>query len=150
MPTDVNFEDILNQQASDVKPPPLLPVGTYDTVIIGLPEQGKSTKKQTDFFKFTHRIIAALDDVDPDELSEAFPEGVAGKEIENTFYVTPKSIFMLTEFYKNCGIDIEGKTVRACLDDVPNSRVRVHIKHEPSDDGQRMFAKIGRTLPDED
>lgn len=145
-----NFASILDQPADAVKPPPLLPPGTYDTVIVGLPEAGQSAQKKTDFFKFTHRIIAAGDDVDPDELNEAFPDGVAGKTVDNTFYLTENSLFMLTEFMKNCGVEMEGKSVRACIDEVPNSRVRIHIKHEPSQDGQRVFARVGRTLPAED
>jgi hypothetical protein len=143
----INFGTILDQPADDVKPPPLLPVGTYQTVIKGLPETGKSSKKETEFLKFTHRIIAALDDVDTDALNEAFPEGVAGKEIDNTLYLTQKSLFMLTDFLKNCGIDFsDGKTVRAAVDEVPNAEIGIVIKHEPSDDGQRIFARVARTV----
>src|SRR5258705_10563889 len=76
-----NFASILDQPAADVKPPPLIPVGTYHTVIQGLPEAGQSSKKQTDYFKFQHRIVAALDDVDQDALAESFPEGVTAKTI---------------------------------------------------------------------
>jgi hypothetical protein len=142
-----NFADILDQPAADVKPPPLLPAGTYHTVIAGLPEAGKSSQKQTDFFKFTHRIVAALDDVDADELAEAFPEGVQGKTIDNTLYLTEKSLFMLTDMLKNCGIDFsDGKSVRAAIDETPNAEVGVVIKHEPSQDGQRIFARVARTV----
>jgi hypothetical protein len=140
-----SFEDILNTPMDSIKPPPLLPVGSYHTVIKGLPEKGKSKEKQTDFFKFTHRIIAALDDVDPEELETAFPEGVAGKEIDNSFYITEKSAFMLTDFLKNCGIT--GLSVREAIDNTPNAEVIIFVKHEPSQDGQRMFARVGRTAP---
>jgi len=142
-----NFASILDVPASDVKPPPLLPVGTYHTVIAGLPETGQSSQKQTDFFKFKHRIVAALEDVDQDELNEAFPEGIAGKEIDNTLYLTEKSLFMLTDMLKNCGIDFsDGKTVRAAVDETPNAEVGIFIKHEPSQDGQRIFARVARTV----
>jgi len=93
------------------------------------------------------RIVAALDDVDQDALAEAFPDGVSGKTVENTLYLTEKSLFMLTDFLKNCGIDFEdGKSVRAAIDETPNAEVGIVIKHEPSDDGQRIFAKVGRTV----
>jgi hypothetical protein len=142
-----NFADILDQPAADVKPPPMLPVGTYHTIIQGLPEAGKSSQKQTDFFKFTHRIVAALDDVDEDALNEAFPEGVSGKTIDNTLYLTEKSLFMLTDMIKNCGIDLSGgKSVRAAIDETPNAEVGIVIKHETSQDGQRVFAKVARTV----
>ena len=142
-----NFAEILDQPAADVKPPPLLPVGTYHTVIAGLPESGKSSKKQTDFLKFTHRIVAALEDVDGDSLTEAFPEGVTGKEIDNTLYLTDKSLFMLTDMLKNCGVDFgDGKSIRAAVDETPNAEVGIVIKHEPSEDGQRIFARVARTV----
>jgi hypothetical protein len=142
-----NFADILDQPAADVKPPPLLPAGTYQTVIAGLPEAGNSSKKQTPQFKFTHRIVAALDDVDAEELALAFPEGIQGKEISNTLYLTEKSLFMLTDMIKNCGIDLSGgKSIRAAIDETPNCEVGIVIKHEPSDDGQRIFARVARTV----
>lgn len=144
-----SFEDILNQQVDDVKPPPLLPVGTYLTVIAGLPERGKSSQKQTDFFKFTHRIVAADEDVDQAELDEAFPDGLAGKTIDNTFYITTKSAFMLTDFIKNCiGEEaVKGKTVAASIEEVVNAEVKIQIKHEPVGDTGRFRATIARTLP---
>lgn len=143
----VNFAGILDQPAADVKPPPLLPPGTYHTVVQGLPETGQSSRKQTDFLKFTHRIVAALDDVDQDQLAESFPEGLAGKTIDNTLYLTEKSLFMLTDFLKNCGIDFsDGKSVRAAVDETPNAEVGIVIKHEPSEDGQRIFARVARTV----
>ena len=142
-----DFVDILDVPAEDVKPPALLPVGTYHTVIKGLPERGKSSQKQTDFYKFTHTIVAPLNDVDADELAEAFPDGVQGKEIENTLYLTEKSLFMLTDMIKNCGVDISGgKSVRAAIDELPNSEVGILIKHEPSQDKSRIFARIARTV----
>lgn len=145
--TDTNFADILNQPAEDVKPPAPFPVGTYLTVIAGLPEKGKSPQKQTDFFKFTHRIVAAEDDVDANELAEAFPDGLAGKTIDNTFYLTEKSLFMLVDFIKNCGVDVTGKSVIACVDELPNAEVKIFIKHEPVGDTGRFRATIARTLP---
>jgi hypothetical protein len=147
MATDTNFEDILNQPAADVKPPPLIPVGSYHTIIQGLPETGESTKKKTKFFEFTHRFVAALEDVDQETLDEAFPDGIQGKTIKNTQYVTPASLFMLTDMLKNCGIDFsDGKSVRAAIDEVPNAEVGIVIKHEPSEDGTRVFARIARTF----
>lgn len=140
------FEDILNRPADEIKPPVALPVGTYHTIIVGLPEKGKSSKKQTDYFKFVHKIVAALDDVDTDALAE-LEGGVSGKEVDNTFYITEKSAFMLVQFLENCGIETAGKSLGACIDETPNREVLIHIKHEASDDGQRVFAKVGYTAP---
>lgn len=140
------FEDILNRPADDIKPPPVLPVGTYHTVLVGLPERGKSSKKQTDFFKFQHKIVAALDDVDQEALAE-LDGGISGKEIDNTFYITEKSAFMLVQFIQNTGVDTEGKSLGAAIDETPNREVLIHIKHEASEDGMRVFARVGSTAP---
>lgn len=140
------FEDILNRPADTIKPPPVLPVGTYHTVIVGLPERGKSSKKQTDFFKFKHKIVAALDDVDTEALAEV-EGGVSGKELDNTFYITENSAFMLTQFLENAGIDLKGKSLASAIDETPNREVLIHIKHEASEDGQRVFARVGYTAP---
>jgi hypothetical protein len=140
------FEDILNRPAEDIKPPAVLPVGTYHTILVGLPERGKSSKKQTDFFKFKHKIVAALDDVDTEALAE-IDGGASGKEVDNTFYITENSAFMLVGFLENCGIATTGKSLGTCIDETPNREVLIHIKHEASEDGQRVFAKVGYTAP---
>lgn len=140
------FEDILNRPAEDIKAPPVLPVGTYHTIIAGLPERGKSSKKQTDFFKFTHKIVAPLSDVDEEALAQV-EGGVIGKTIDNTLYVTEKSAFMLKELLENTGVDLSGKTLAAGIDEVVNREVLIVIKHESSEDGQRTFAKVGKTMP---
>ena len=144
MPT--NFADILDQPADAVKAPALLPPGTYSSVVVGLPESGSSSQKQTPFFRFTHRITGAHEDVNETDLEEAFPNGLDGKEITNTFYLTENSAFMLVDFLKNCGIDTEGKTIRAMVDEVPNAEVGIVVKHEPSQDGTRIFARVARTI----
>jgi len=145
--TSTNFQDILNRPSEEIKPMPILPLGSYHTVVIGLPEQGESSKKKTPQLKFTHKIIAPLDDVDPDAIAEFEADGetIVGQEMENIFYVTPKSANMLKEFIKDCGVDLAGKSMAEGLDEVPNSEVIIYIKHEQSDDGTRTFSKVSRT-----
>lgn len=142
-----NFQDILNRPSEDIKPPAVLPMGSYHTIVVGLPEQGQSSKKKTDFLKFTHKIIAPLDDVDPDTIAEFQQDGetIAGQEVDNTFYITEKSANMLKEFIINCGVDLTGRSIAEGLDDVPNSEVIINIKHEASDDGKRVYSKVGST-----
>ena len=141
-----NFASILDQPVETIKPPPLLPTGTYHTILAGLPEAGFSSQKQTPQLKFKHRIIAALEDVDQEELAAAFPDGVTGREVDNILYDTPNSAFMIVDLLKNCGAYTEGKSARACIDDTPNAEVGIFIKHEPTQDGTRMIAKVGRTV----
>jgi len=147
-----NFQDILNKNADDIHPPPVLPEGSYHSVLMGLPEQGESSKKKTPQLKFTHKIIAPLDDVDPDHIAEFEAEGetIAGQEVENIHYVTHKTENMIKEFLINCGIDMAGKSLAEGIDETPNSEVIVFMKHEQSDDGKRTYSKVRYTakIPD--
>ncbi len=142
-----NFTDILNRPSEEIKPPVTLPMGSYHTVVMGLPEQGQSSKKKTDYLKFIHKIIAPLDDVDPDAIAEFQQDGeqIAGQEVDNTFYITDKSANMLKEFLLNCGVNLDGRSMAEGLEDVPNAEVIIFIKHEASEDGKRTYAKVGST-----
>lgn len=143
-----SFEDILNRNSDDIAPPPVLPQGPYHTIIVGLPEQVVSAQKKTPGLKFIHKIVAPLDGVD-EEAIDQIDGGVVGKEISNTLWVTEGSAFMLKDFLTHCGIDLEGKTMGAALDEVPNREVIVFIKHDiiGDGDGARKIAKVGRTAP---
>ncbi len=142
-----NFQDILNRPSEEIKPAPTLPMGSYHTIIMGLPEQGESSIKKTPQLKFTHKIIAALDDVDPDAIAEFEADGetIAGQEVENTFYISDKAANLLKEFIINCGVDLTGKNMAEGLDEIPNAEVIINIKHEASKDGKRVFSKVGST-----
>jgi len=142
-----NFQDILNKNSDDIKPPPTLPMGSYHTIVMGLPEQGESSVKKTPQLKFIHKIIAPLDDVDPDAIVEFEADGekIAGQEVENILYISDKAANMLKEFLINCGVEMAGRSIAEGLDDVPNSEVIVNIKHEASRDGKRVFSKVGST-----
>src|SRR5712691_7983705 len=41
-----NFTEILNRPSEEIKPPVTLPMGSYHTIVMGLPEQGQSSKKK--------------------------------------------------------------------------------------------------------
>jgi len=150
--SNTNFQDILNKNADDIHPPPVLPEGSYHTVVIGLPESGESSKKKTPQLKFTHKIIGPLEDVDPDQIAEFEAEGetVAGQEVENIHYVTLKTQNMIKEFLINCGIDMTGKSLAEGIDETPNSEVIVFMQHEQSKDGKKTYSKVRYTakIPD--
>lgn len=143
-----SFEDILNMNAEDVVAPPVLPQGPYHTIVMGLPERGESSQKKTPQLTFKHKIVSALEGVDEEALA-AIDGGVIGKEITNTLYVTEKAGFMLKDFLVNCGIDIEGKTLAGCIEEVPNREVIIFIKHDQIGEGEqaRFIAKVGKTAP---
>jgi hypothetical protein len=138
------FESILDTPADEVERPVPMPTGTYDCIVRGLYEEGKSAKKQTPFVKFTYAFVAAGEDVDEDELAEM--GGLADKTIKDTYYTTPDALFRLTDTLGNMGIDLEGKSVRQALSETPNCDIRVVISHRASEDGTQIFAEVKRTM----
>lgn len=144
-----DFASILDMPATDVERPKPLPVGTYFGVVQGLPEHDVSSKKKTPFVRFTLAVQSVGDDVDEDDLKAFGDEGVIGKLIRSTYYTTPDSLFRLTDFLEHCGIDPEGKSVRACIDETPNCSIGFSISHRASDDGQSVFAEVKSTFKPE-
>lgn len=138
-----DFSDILNRNVDDIERPKPMPVGTYKTVIKGQPRFDKSTKKQTEFVEFTHNIVEAADDVDEDSLKEYLNgEKLRGKEIKNVYYLTENSLWRIKEFLGHCGLDVDGHKLGALIEATPNCEVYLTIRHEPSNDGQAMFARV--------
>lgn len=150
-----NFSALLDRAPSEVERPKPLPAGTYMTIIEGLPRYDKSSLKQTDFVEFTHRIISAGEDVDQAELDAALtsPDGqkkpLNEVRMKNQLYVTENSLWRLKDFLQNLGFDIESDefSLRDLCESTAGKECLVFIKHQPSQDGQAIFARIDRTLP---
>lgn len=143
------FADILDRPADDVKPPPTLPQGPYLTILQGLPEQIESSKKKTPGLRFLHKIVAPLEGVDEDALA-MIEGGVVGKVVRNDLWTTEDALFMLKQFLEHTGIEFGGgKSLSAAIDETPNREVVIFIKHDYSDDGARVYAKVGKTAPAE-
>lgn len=141
-----NFASILDEEPTEVAAPTPLPQGTYLTIVAGPARYDKSTRKGTDFVEFNLRPLEAEEDVDEDDLAAA--GGLDGKTIKATFWLTEDAKFMLDQFHEHCGIDLsEPASRRQRNDEIVNARVRVFIKHEPSQDGTRIFARFNRSLP---
>jgi len=98
--------------------------------VIGLPEQGESSRRRPPQLKFTHKIIAPLDDVDPDAITSSRPKvkpSPTGNR--NIFYVTPKSANMLRSLSSIAG----GSGRQTMAEDWTKSqtpRSLSNIKHE--------------------
>ena len=90
-----NFGSILDRAPSEIEKPKPLPQGSYITQIVGQPRFDKSTKKQTEYVEFTHKLLAAQEDVDEDELKDL--GGVKDKVMKNTFYLTEGAAWRLKE-----------------------------------------------------
>jgi hypothetical protein len=151
MAETANLSAILDRPATDFNFPPPLPQGGYHCVVMKLPEQIISSQKKTPGFEFTLKPIAALADVDEEELAEL--GGLDGKTIKHTMWISQDpgkqetTIAMLREFLEHCGIDPEGKSVNAMIDEVPNAEVIVFMKHEPLQGRDGFRAVVAKTAP---
>lgn len=139
-----DFASILDRPSNEVERPKAMPVGTYLTIVKGQPRLDKSRNKGTDLVEFTHSIQEAADDVDEDALKEWLNgDKLKGKEIKNVYYLTDNSLWRVKDFLSHCGLDVEGKhTLRQLIEDTPNCEVFLTMRHEPSQDGQNMFARV--------
>lgn len=150
-----NFADILDKPADQIDRPKPLPIGSYLWTVVGLPRADKSRDKQTPFYEFTLKCMQPLDDVDEEALAEwaARADGsnraLTDFTTKLTYYVTEDSIYRLQDFLEHCGIDLDGKSIRQAIDETPNAQVGASIVHNPSKDGQSIYANIGKTFPAE-
>jgi hypothetical protein len=139
-----NFGALLDKAPSEVERPKPLPEGQYLWIIQGLPRYDKSSKKQTEFVEFTLKAQQAAPDVDQDEL--AAMGGIADKTTKATYYITEGSLWRLKEFLEHCGIDLDTHdSLRAAIEETVNCLVVGFIKHEASNDGESVFARLGKT-----
>ena len=92
----------------------------------------------------TCNYLDAGDDVDQDALKEA--GGIAGKSLKATYYLTEEAAYRLKEFLAHLGIE-EQDTLRPMIEEATGKQFLGTIRHEPSQDGTRIFARLGQTAP---
>lgn len=144
-PSTPNFGALLDKPGSEVERPKPLPQGSYTAMVQGLPRFDKSAKKQTELVEFTLKLLSAGEDVDAAELAEL--GGLADKTIKDTYYITEGSLWRLKDFLANCDLDAEGDaSLRELLEETPGKQIGVFIRHEASQDGQSIFAHVGKTF----
>ncbi len=141
--TAPNFSELADKPLDDVERSKPMPVGSYLCVVKGLPRDDKSTKKQTPYFEFTLQPIQAYEDVDTDQLEDM--GGLEGKTIKATYYRTEDAMWRLKKFFEDCGIDTAGKTARQAVEETVNKQVIAVLKHEASQDGTAVFARLADT-----
>lgn len=145
-----NFGALLDKAPTEIERPKPLPAGTYTCVVQGLPEYDKSSKKQTEYVRFTLKPLAAEADVDTEALAEM--GGLGDKTIPVTFYITENSLFRLKDFLSHLGFDVTDPeaSLREMCETTTGRQVRAFIKHRASEDGESIFAEVGRTASVED
>lgn len=140
----VNFGSILDTPSNAVEKPKPLPQGSYIAVVQGLPRFDKSSKKQTEFVEFTLKLLSAGEDVDAEEL--AAMGGIAEKTIKATYYLTETALWRLKDFLDHAQIEEGDATLRQRVEAAAGAQVGVFINHEASQDGESVFARVGRTF----
>lgn len=147
-----NFGSLLDTSTDDVERPKAMPEGSYLWTVKGMPRFDKSSKKQTEYAEFTLVCTAAGDDVDHEALDayltmkDGTKKGLSESIQRATYYLTEGSLFRLKDFLQHCGIELEGRSLRECIDDTPNCQVGAYIRHEASNDGESIFGRIGKTF----
>lgn len=135
-----NFADLLSRPVGSVEKPKPLPVGSYYCVIKGR-DFGESQQKKTPFVQFTFGVMQAGEDVDPSLLVE-HPNGGAGKELKDAFYLTPEAEYRLHEFLTNV-LGLQGMSAAQAVDAAVGQQVKVIIKHElDRQDTSRVYMRI--------
>ena len=148
------FSSILDKPASEIERPKPLPPGTYQCVVDGQYREGESSKKGTKFIEYSLKPMAALDDVNENDLIKALTSGdgsvkaLADKRIKATFYLTDDSLYRLKDFLVNDLQITEGKKkIRQLIGEAQNRQVLATLKHVPSQDGTGIFAQLASTAP---
>lgn len=137
------FASILDRPSSEIERPKPMPVGEYVCVVQGQPRQDKSAKKQTEFVEFTLKFLEALDTVDEEALNAI--GGIKDKTIKATYYLTENSTWRLVDFLDHCEAGDEEMSLRQRIAEAPGKQVVATIRHEASQDGTTVFAKVATT-----
>lgn len=101
MADTVNFSDLAQIKARDVKPPVPLPAGHYTAQFTGPMKQHKA-KSGNLAMRFSFKLIGAGEDVDAESLAAA--GGLPDKEYPLDFWMSPEARFRFTNFTKAMGI----------------------------------------------
>jgi len=151
------FQSILDRPSGEVdRTIKVPPVGSYVVVVQGIPEEGKSSKKQTPFSKFTFKFLEAREDVSEDDL-ENYLTGADGSKkqladctIRQEYYHTEGSFGRLVDLLDHLdGIkpgteesqNVESST-RQRLSEVAGKQCVIYIKHEAWQSGDGTKAVV--------
>lgn len=148
-----NFSSILDRKPDEIEEPKPFPVGWYLVILQGQPQKGESSQKKTEYWDFPCKILAPQEGVSQEEI-EKFG-GVQGKELKGRsglrYYVTEESAYRLKEFLIDhlaidpTASDGSTKTMRMLMAEAPGKQCLVEIRHNPSQDGKRLYSEVNAT-----
>jgi hypothetical protein len=141
-----NFASILDEAPTEVKAPPLIPVGTYTARVGQYTHVANPPGDMKPYIEFPFMLIAPGDDVDEEALAEI--GGISGKVIKRKYWVTEDAAVFFDQLHSDCGIDLSEPVSRRQRNDmIINAEVTVVVSHGQNKAGTRTFANIDRTLP---
>jgi len=150
-----DFSAILNRQSSEVERPKAMPIGSYIWAITGLPRYDKSAKKGTPFVEFACKPLQAVE-VDAEDLEAALQKKDGSNKLlgdmqqKLTFYLTEDALWRLKKFLvTDLQIEEEEKTLQQMIDESVGCQFIGTIGHDPTQDGEGVYAQIKQTAPTE-
>lgn len=157
-----NLSSILDEPTSLAERPRPLPQGTYIIAVQPDVQFGTSSQKGTEYVQYKFQPLDVVrdengkTDVDEEELEEMGGIGNM-RPITVNFYLTDLSKFRHKEFLDDLGVPLIDEKIRdpkkrdlshrqrAMM--APGHQCIATFRHEPSQDGQTMFARLNRTAP---
>ena len=138
-----SFEEILNVDSSEIDRPKPAPAGTYDAMVDGLPEYGKSSKKQTPYIQWNIKLMTPKDDVSLDDLQAA--GGIHNKYTRFTVWLPNGKAdrYKINDFCDKCGVPQGNLQDR--VDQTPNCYIGIVLKHTILDDNNTV-AEVKKTF----
>jgi hypothetical protein len=131
---NVNLAALLSTTADQAKRPVPFNDGTYYGVIKGF-QMVESDKKKTPGVEYDVELTHAAEGVDLvgyDEDGQTVQLNPAGVHKRTTFWITENSLFMLKDFIKSCGIEVENRTFQELIPQVVGQPVICSITKSPS------------------
>lgn len=160
MANEATFVSVLDRPAGDIdRTIKVPPVGSYLVQVQGIPEEGKSSKKQTPYSRFTFKLLEAQWDVSEEDLDVYLTSADGSKKrlpdctIRQDFYHTEGSIGRLADLIDHLDGITPGsedskdrkESIRQLLSEVAGKQCIIFIKHEPWQSGEGTRAVVAST-----
>lgn len=137
----VNFAEILNTKADTIKKPEALPAGNYKVFVQSF-EEGRVSSKGNPSLKIVMKVLEPISVADEEALSKI--ENLSERKVTHTMYLTEDSLWRLKEFLENAGINIEGRNLGDCVQDLVNAEIGVQLEQRV--DGDNTYIDVKNTF----
>jgi hypothetical protein len=141
-----SLQEILAMHVDDIKPPMLLPVGTYRCFVDGQPKYDQVGANGTDCVDFNLKVVEALPDVDPDQLTNVL-NGAAlqSQTIRHRLFLTDKSKHRVAAFLVN-DLGVSKGKLGMMITEAMGKYVLVRVTHQMAKDGKdTLYLNVAST-----